>query len=168
MKRRKKGKSIFRFFKLIYIKLFRINDSPQKIALGFGLGVFLGILPGTGPIAALFLAFLLRVNRAGALLGSLLTNTWLSIATFMLSIKVGSVIMQMNLQDVHQGWTLFSKNFRWLDLCKLSILKVILPVMLGYFVVAFCAGFFIYLIMLIIITSVKHGTCASLKRNNIR
>lgn len=48
----KKKNRILRLLKLIYIKLFRINDTPQKIAQGFGLGVFLGILPGTGPIAA--------------------------------------------------------------------------------------------------------------------
>lgn len=156
MKKIKKGNSILRFLKLIYIKLFRINDTPQKIALGLGLGVFLGILPGTGPIAALFLAFVLRVNRASALLGSLLTNTWLSIVTFMLSIKLGSVIMKLNWQDVHQGWRLYLKNFHWLDLFNLSVLKIILPVIIGYFVVSFCIGFLVYLIAGIIISRVKH------------
>jgi len=63
------------FFQLLYLKLIKINDTPQKIAFGFGLGVFSGIFPGTGPLAALFLALILRANRASALLGSLLTNT---------------------------------------------------------------------------------------------
>ena len=42
----------------IFAKLFKINDSAQKIALGVGLGVFSGLMPGTGPAAALFLAFI--------------------------------------------------------------------------------------------------------------
>ena len=66
----------------IFDKLFKINDSAEKIALGVGLEVFSGLMPGTGPTAALFLAFIFRANRAAALLGSMLTNTWLSVVTF--------------------------------------------------------------------------------------
>lgn len=140
-----------KIFRLIYRKLFSINDTPQRIALGLGMGVFLGIIPGTGPIAALFLAFILRVNRAAALLGSLLTNTWLSVVTFFLSIKAGSAIMKTGWQEAHQNWLLFLKEFHWLKLFKLSILKIILPVIIGYFTVAFCLGLAVYLITLIIL-----------------
>jgi uncharacterized protein (DUF2062 family) len=120
------------FFRLLYIKLFKINDSPQRIALGLGLGVFAGIIPGTGPVAALFLAFIFRVNPASALLGSLLTNTWLSFVTFILAIKVGSAIMHLDWQVVRQGW-------------------ILLPVILGYFIVSFSLGILVYLVTLIIL-----------------
>ncbi|MDI6606430.1 MAG: DUF2062 domain-containing protein, partial [Candidatus Omnitrophota bacterium] len=80
---------IRRLFRLFYLKVFRINDSPRKVALGMGLGVFSGILPGTGPIAAVCLAFIFRANRAAALLGSLITNTWLSFFIFLVAIKTG-------------------------------------------------------------------------------
>ena len=153
---KKKSSSIVSLFKLIYLKLFRIDDTPQRIALGLGIGVLLGILPGSGPIAALFLAWVLRVNQASALLGSLFTNTWLSIVTFILSIKVGSIITKLNWQDVQRDWMLFLKNFHWLNLCKLSVLKIILPVMIGYFIVAFCIGLMVYLITIIILTWKKH------------
>ena len=79
-------------FKSIYDKLVGIKDSPQKIALGFGLGVFCGILPGTGPMASVVLAFVFRVNKVAALAGSLLTNTWLSLVTFVLAVKIGSMV----------------------------------------------------------------------------
>lgn len=138
MKKQKSSIGILRFLKLIYVKLFRINDTPQRIALGLGLGVFLGILPGSGPLAALFLAFLLRVNRAAALLGSLLTNTWLSIATFLLSVKLGSAIMNLRWQEVYQK-------------------KTILPVIVGYFLVAFGLGVAVYLITLIILKYENKG-----------
>lgn len=136
-------------------KLFKINDSPQRIALGLGLGVFLGIMPGTGPIAALFLAGFLRLNRASALLGSLATNTWLSFVTFLLSLKVGSFIMGLNWQEVNNHWKVFLKNFHWLDLFKASILKAILPVIVGYIIVAFCLGLMVYLISIVILTQIK-------------
>ena len=156
MKKKKLSNSIFRFFKFIYIKLFRIHDTPQRIALGLGMGVFLGILPITGPIAAIFLALLLRLNRASALLGSLLTNTWLSIVTFFLSIKVDSGIMKVDWQDTYKGWIQFLKNFKFINLLQLSTLKIILPVITGYLVVAFCLGVLVYLIALIIVTQIKH------------
>ncbi|MBU1727661.1 MAG: DUF2062 domain-containing protein, partial [Candidatus Omnitrophica bacterium] len=112
---------ILRFFRFLYLKLFRINDSPQKIALGLGLGVFLGILPGTGPIASLSLAFVFRINRASALLGSLLTNTWLSFVTFILAIKIGSFMLKLNWQETYSQYSEFLKSFHWADLFKLSV-----------------------------------------------
>ncbi len=150
-------KKIRRFFNLLFIKLFKINDSPQKIALGLGVGVFTGIFPGTGPVAALFLALLLRVNRASALIGSMLTNTWLSIVTFLLSIKIGSVILGIKWQEVYQDYNCFLKESNWLHLFRLSILKAVLPVIIGYLIIGFCLGILAYLITLIILTRVKHG-----------
>jgi len=152
----KKGNKILRFLKLIYIKLFRIHDTPQRIALGAGIGVFLGILPGTGPIAAIFMAFILRVNRAAALLGSLLTNTWTSVLTFLLSIKIGASIMGVHWQEVHRNWSLFLKDFKLVTLFKLTTLELILPVIVGYAVVGFCLGLIAYLATLIIITRIKN------------
>jgi len=149
---------ILRSLKFIYIKLFRIHDTPQRIALGLGLGVFLGIIPGTGPLAAIFLALVFRVNRAASLLGSLLTNTWLSIVTFLLSIKVGSAIMRVSWQDTRQNWIEFLKNFRLRDLWQLSTLKIIWPVIIGYLVVAFFLGAATYLIALIIVRQKKRRT----------
>lgn len=155
MQKRKIVDKIYRFLKFIYIKLFRINDSPQKVALGFGLGVFLGVLPGAGPIASLFLALLFRVNRASALLGCLLTNTWISIVAFLLSVKVGSVIMRLDWHSVHVSCLQFIKDFHWVNLLKLSTLKVILPVMVGYFVVSFIFAFVSYLAVIILVTKIK-------------
>lgn len=142
--------------KAIFQDLFKINDTPQKIALGAGLGVFAGIIPGTGLIAALFLAFILRANRASALIGCLLTNTWLSFLTFILAIKAGSAIFGMHWQEVRQDWNYFLREFSWLHLFKLSVLKIIFPVIFGYLVIAFCLGLMTYLVTLIIIIKVKH------------
>lgn len=154
MKKRKR--SISRFLNLIYIKLFRIHDTPQRISLGLGIGVFLGLIPGTGPIAAVFTAIVLRVNRASALLGSLLTNTWLSVLTFFLSIRIGSAIMRVNWQDAHMDWLRFLKDFSITALFKSATLKVILPVITGYLVVGLCLGLIAYAIALIITTRIKH------------
>jgi uncharacterized protein (DUF2062 family) len=139
--------------KPVFSSILKINDSKQRIALGFGLGVLSGIFPGTGPLVAVFLSFILRANYVSALLGSLLTNTWLSIVTFLLAIKVGAVIMGVNWQDVQKEWGLFLSNFQWVSLIKISVLKLILPVFLGYLVIACITGLLSYLAVLVILES---------------
>ena len=165
--KRKWSNGLFRFFRLVYLKLCRINDSPQRIALGFGLGVFLGILPGTGPVAAFVLAFIFRVNRASSLVGALLTNTWLSIVTLVFSIKIGSFIMGLDWQKEYAFYKELFRNIHGLDLLKLSVLKIFLPAVLGYFVVSVCLGFMAYVASLIVLHCVKpaqNHPCTSLKK----
>jgi uncharacterized protein (DUF2062 family) len=145
-----------RFFQTLYDKLVKINDTPQRIALGMGLGVFLGIFPGAGPLAAILLAFAFRVNRASALLGCLLTNTWLSFVILIPALKVGSLVFGINWQQLYQDWLAFLYYLGWSRLFKLSVLKIILPAMVGYLVVSFCLGLLTYLFTLVII-KLKHN-----------
>ena len=143
------------FFISIYEKLFKIDDTPQRIALGFGLGVFLGIFPGTGPIAAIFLAVLFHLNRAAALIGSLLTNTWSSIIVLVLAFQLGSLVMGAKWHDIAGDWSSFQRTFRWTELFKFSTSKVALPVIIGYILIGLVFGLFAYIITLIVIKKVK-------------
>jgi len=145
------------FFVSVYEKLFKIDDTPQRIALGFGLGVFLGIFPGTGPLAAIFLAVLFRLNRAAALIGSLLTNTWSSIIVLALAFQVGSLTMGVKWHDMAGDWDSFQRAFRWKDLFKFSALKVALPVLIGYIIIGLVFGLFAYIITLITVKKIKKG-----------
>ena len=136
---------------VIFSKLFKINDSPRKIALGVGLGVFSGLMPGTGPVAALFLAFIFRANRAAALLGSLLTNTWLSLVTLVLAIKAGSLALGLHWQDVDRKMQGLLHDFSWAKFFKLSFLDVLLPVITGYLIIGLLLAAASYLLTLSII-----------------
>ena len=136
--------------KLVYNKIFQIHDTPQKICVGFGLGVFTWIMPGTWIIAALFLAFLFRVNRAAALAGSLLTNTWLSLVTFLLSIKVGSAIMGLDWRQTYQTCSALIKHFQIRVLLEKAFFKVFLTLLIGYAVVAMIAASLAYLVAIIL------------------
>lgn len=146
---------LLRFGKLAYLKLVRINDSDQKVAIGFGMGVFLGVMPGIGPVAALACALVFRVNRASALLGSLLTNTWLSVVTFIWSVKAGSAMTGLEWQKAYQDWAELLRGFHFPGLFKFSAVKIIFPVVLGYFVVSLTIGFLAYLFALLIIRNSK-------------
>lgn len=146
---------IIRKLKEITLGLVRIDDTPQRIALGLGLGVFCGIFPGTGPIAAIFLAILLRVNRAASLIGSLATNTWLSFATFLVAIKTGAWLWGLKWTEVYNSWAGLIREFSWPDLFKLSVLKLVLPVLSGFLSVAFCLGVGVYLITYLVLKCLR-------------
>jgi membrane-associated protein len=130
----------FRFLKSVYLRIFRIHDSPKRIAAGFGLGVCLGAMPGTGPIASLVVASMLKVNRASALLGSVLTNTWLSIPVFFLSAKTGGLIFGAGEAEVVARWSALQKNFDWSGFFSWATIKVLIPVAVGYALVSVAIG----------------------------
>jgi len=137
------------FTHFLYDKLVKINDTPQRVASGFGVGVFSGIFPGMGPLAALFIASLFKANRASALIASLLTNTWISLVTFVMSVKVGAYIMGIDWQTAKDQWSKLFKNFHFADLFKVSLLKTIFPIMIGYLVMAVFLGVLSYLVILL-------------------
>ncbi len=67
---------IRRRIRYAYVRLVRIHDSPQKIAWGLAVGVFLGVFPtfGLGTLVALALAIAFKFNKAAAILGSFIMN----------------------------------------------------------------------------------------------
>lgn len=155
MKKKRENKFLS-FFRLIYFKLVKINDTPARIALGLSLGVFCGVMPGTGPIAALFLAWIFKVNKAAALLGSIFTNTWLSAVIFLLSIRIGAGIIGKEWKLVLNDWLNALSNFSFLKLFELTLLKVIFPILLGYIVVALGLGLLVYLVSLFLMKTKKY------------
>ena len=135
----------------LYNKFIKINDTPQRVAFGFGIGIFAGILPGTGPLAALFLAFIFRANRASALAASLLSNTWLSLVTFILAIKTGSAIFKISWQSLKNDWASVLAHWHWQDLFREPVLKILLPVICGYIIISLVLGLVSYMAVLLII-----------------
>ncbi|MEI8344446.1 MAG: DUF2062 domain-containing protein [Candidatus Omnitrophota bacterium] len=127
---------IARLAKLVYLKLFRINDSPLKIALGFGLGVFIGVMPAMGPPVAFVLALILRVNRASALLGSILFNTWIGVLSLLFAIRVGSTVTGLEYARVRDGWNGLIKGFKWERLLEVSVYTVLVPIVIGYSIIS--------------------------------
>lgn len=136
-------------------RFFTINDTPQKIAAGLAIGVFLGLMPATGPIAAITLAVFFRVNRLSALIGSLATNTWLSIVTIIPAIKIGSAILDLKWNEVYSDWLIFLSNFNWSALFKISIYKIILPVFLGYVTIGLLLSVIAYTVTILILIHKK-------------
>lgn len=144
-----------RLTKLIYLKLFRINDDPLKIALGFGLGAFVGVMPGIGPAIALLFAFIFRVNRASALLASIMFNTWIGLIAILLAIKIGSVVTGLSYNDIYLGWNGLIKNFKWEKLFEVSVYKVLVPIGIGYLIIALSIAIITSVIVYLIAKQIK-------------
>ncbi|MCM8799901.1 MAG: DUF2062 domain-containing protein [Candidatus Omnitrophica bacterium] len=138
------------------IKLIKINDSPQKVALGFSLGVALGIIPGSGPIASLFLAFLFKLNRASSLLGSLAVNTWFSFLVLVPAVKLAGIIFNLNWQNLYNQWIVLVSEFKWQIILKFSLYKIILPIIVAYGIIALVVAIIVYPIVLSILKRCKY------------
>ncbi len=96
----------------------RIDDSPEKIAGGVALGIFLGVFPtfGLGLILAVALASWFRVNKAAALLGSLIMNPFTTPFFWTLSVTVGALVFQTDhgriLEDLRHLGVQWASLFR--------------------------------------------------------
>jgi uncharacterized protein (DUF2062 family) len=151
--RRKKAKR--GFWRMLYIKLVRLNDTPPRIAVGFGLGVFVGNMPGIGPISALVAATVLRVNKVAAVLGALLVNTWFGLITFIPGVKLGCAIMGKDWHHIHDSWGIIVKNKDILSFFKESAFDVLLPVLLGQLIISLVIGFLAWGIVLFALYGMK-------------
>jgi uncharacterized protein (DUF2062 family) len=65
-------------FKTLVGRLLHIEDTPERTALAFSIGIFLGFSPFLGfhTLAGLAIAFLFRLNRVAVLLGIWSNTPW--------------------------------------------------------------------------------------------
>lgn len=134
--------------KKIRDNLLGINDSPNKIAMGFGLGLFLGVLPGTGVIAAVVCSVALRVNKAASLAGALLVNTWINIVAFPFALIVGGFVFRIDPVLLKVKWLALLDDFTWNALLDTLILYAALAVFVGYLLLGLAVGIVGYAICL--------------------
>jgi len=119
-------------FKKIRDTLLGINDTPNRIALGVGLGLFLGVFPGTGAVAAIVCAFILRVNKAAALGSALLINTWINFVTFPIALAIGAFLFRLNATVLKTEWSTLIQHFTWRAFLDTVLRDTILAMFTGY------------------------------------
>ena len=95
-----------RLVKLSYLKILRIDDSTEKIARGAALGAFIGLMPtlGIGIILCLIGSFLLKVNKAAAIIASFVMNPFTAPLVWSGSVTIGKYIFwRETASDVFYG-----------------------------------------------------------------
>jgi uncharacterized protein len=97
-------------------KLLHIEDTPERTALAFSIGVFLGYSPflGLHTLGAIGIAFLFRLNRLAVLLGAWSNAPWwivpyYTVATWVgmwvLGVRIdGTVLKEIFTAGVDQGF----------------------------------------------------------------
>ena len=63
--------------------------------------------------------------------------------------------MNLKWQDVHLAWLNLLKDFKLANFFKLGVLKIILPVATGYFIIALLFGVLAYMAVIIIFKARK-------------
>lgn len=91
-----------RRLRLSYLKILRIDDPPERIARGAAIGVFMGVVPtfGVGGLLALAFAFLLKANKAAAVVASMIMNPLTSPFFWTLSALVGSFALREDYSSI--------------------------------------------------------------------
>jgi uncharacterized protein len=89
--------SFIRQFKLNVVRFMRLRGTPDEIAKGLALGVFIGLTPTLGfqMIIAIFLAILLRENKLAAALGVWVTNPLTAPFIYTLEYETGRLLLGM-------------------------------------------------------------------------
>lgn len=131
----------FRQFKLNLIRLARIKSTPDAIARGMALGVFVGFTPffGFHILIALFFALLLRQNKVAAFAGVWVTNIFTAPFIYALEYEIG----RMLLGKPAIGTAVFSSDLTWTTLEQLGT-----PLMLGSVVLGVPAALISYALTL--------------------
>ena len=78
-------------FKNLFKKLLHIEDTPERTALAYSIGIFLGFSPFLGfhTLAGLAIAFLFNLNRVAILLGVWSNTPWWIVPYYTIATWVG-------------------------------------------------------------------------------
>lgn len=81
--------------KLNFLRFIRLKGTPDEIAKGLALGIFIGMTPTMGGqmIIALFFALLLRQNKLAAALGVWITNPLTAPFIYGLEYETGRLLL---------------------------------------------------------------------------
>lgn len=133
-------------FKVLLKKAVLANDSPEKLARGFAIGVFFGVLPTFG-LAAIFslpVAVVLKANRLTAILGTFVSNPFTTPFYMLWATKIGDFILQSG------GLT-----FSW-DIFRLKkLLLISKSLLVGSLVLATAISFLSYGLLILLIPMIR-------------
>lgn len=103
------------------------KDSPDRLALAFAVGVFIAFTPTVGihTVSAIFLAWVLRINRVVTFAGTLVSNPYTVIPIYGICLWFGSKILGQRI-----GLNIDWKNQSLWDLWG-GIKPLLLPLFLG-------------------------------------
>ena len=128
--------------------LFHVEDSPHRIALSFGLGVFIAFSPllGLHTVMALGVAVAFRLSKAAIILGIYVNNPWTIAPMYMAGTLLGCLFLGVSTDelaairfDAH-GWAFYRTLLEQLR-------PYLWPFVVGNTVLGVACGFAAYVIL---------------------
>jgi uncharacterized protein (DUF2062 family) len=88
-------------FKSLFRKFMDLDDSPDKIALSFAIGVFIAFSPllGTHLILVFLIILVFRVSKVAILTGALINNPWTIVPMYTAGTFLGFIILHQPLAE---------------------------------------------------------------------
>lgn len=76
-------------------RLINIDDKPERIALSFSIGIFLGFSPflGLHTVGALAISFIFNLNKIAILIGVWFNTPWWLVPYYIFATKIGMILM---------------------------------------------------------------------------
>ena len=119
----------------------RVNDTPHRVGLAFGIGVFIAFFPvmGVHTIMALALAWVCRLSAPVILAGTLVNNPWTFVPIYGGSFWMGLYLTGERLPSFDIEWSALDTTALW------GVLKPVLwPFCVGTILAGTVAGFLAY------------------------
>ena len=129
------------------VQILHLQESPQRTALAFALGVFIAFAPhyGLHTVSVVFCAWAFRLNYLALFMGSFLNNPWTIAPILGLTLYTGFTFF-----DTEPTSTLDIENLH-LDNLFESLMPYIWPFLLGGCVLGLMGALLAYPIMLFFI-----------------
>jgi hypothetical protein len=149
-RRRKHRLKLSRRGKVLLLDLLGREEPPERVAAALALGIGVGFSPFMGVhfLIAIGLAFLLRVNRIDALLGSLVGNPWTLPPVYAAGYALGRQILHYDRQKVPDlPWDRLLHRDFWHAFSGAALHPRLLSFLVGTSVIAIVIGLSAYLVL---------------------
>ena len=129
-------KKIFRVFRLFKLKIYRIRDFPEAVAIGLSWGVAVSFTPllGFHLIICYLGTWLMRGNLIAATVGTIIGNPWTFPIFFYVDYKIGLLFFEDKINNYEFKVQFFIDNFE----------DLFYPTLLGSLPLAFIIWFITY------------------------
>jgi uncharacterized protein len=134
-------------------RLLALDDTPERIALAFAVGVFLAFSPllGLHTVLGVAVSLLFGLNRVAVLLGVFVNNPWTLVPIYAAATYVGGAVVGYPEAPSlpHFGWRQLSSAAYWVQLMRQW--RVLVPTVLGSSILAVLLALLSYPIALYLI-----------------
>lgn len=128
--------------------LLHVEDTPHRLALAFGIGVWIAFFPiwGIHTAMALVIAFALRLSRAAMVLGAYVNNPWTAPALYTAGTVLGCWLLGVPVEGFDDlDWSL--RGWAFFDSLLETLRPYLWPFVVGNTLVGVAGGALSYFVL---------------------